>query len=208
MDLSESTFYSASVLNLQGLHYDFDALRSVVPPFSCPTCNAMLSDPLHPEPLHVQLFIWQSHLGRCGGDGRCLQAHEIVNLSLKRLALSNLDPGGTAIFSNQLLIEPRHLRSDDSRPGDLYAVARGLHAKNSAMDLVIASSLSKSTLSHTSKSSDFALRLAENTNFIKDLRSTDPLQLSTNRDSSRSSSSSAANAAPTSKQRFGISPRC
>ena len=120
----------------------------------------------------------QSHLGRCVGDERCLQSHEVVKLSLKRLALTNSDPGGVAIPSNQLLIEPRHLRSDDSRPGDLYAIARGLHAKDAAMDQMITSSLIKSNLLRTSKSSDYSLRLAENTKFTKNLRSTNPLQLS------------------------------
>jgi hypothetical protein len=103
--------------------------------------------------------------------------HEI---SLKRLALSNSDPGGVAIPSNQLLIEPRHLRSDDSIPGDLYAITRGLHAKDAAMDLMVTSSPSKSTLLHTSKSSDYSLKLAENTESKKDLRSTDLSQLSAN----------------------------
>ncbi len=124
----------------------------------------------------MRLINWQTHLGRCGGDGRCLQAHEIVKLSLKRLALSNADPGGVAIPSGQLLIEPRHLRSDDSRPGDLYAVAGGLHAKDAAMDLMVTSSLSISTLLHTSKSFDYALRLVENKKFNKDLRNPEHLQ--------------------------------
>ena len=48
-----------------------------------------------------------------------------------------LTRGGIVIPSNPLLIEPRHLRSEDSRPGDMYAVARGLHANDVAMDLVI-----------------------------------------------------------------------
>jgi hypothetical protein len=46
-----------------------------------------------------------------------------MKLPLKRLALSNSDPGGIAIPFNQLLIESRQLRIDDSRPGDLYATA-------------------------------------------------------------------------------------
>ena len=86
--------------------------------------------------------------------------------------------GGVALPFNLLLIEPRHLRSDTSRLGDLYAIASGHHAKDAAMDLMISSILSKSTLLHTSKSSDCTLRLAENTKFNKDLRSVDPLQLS------------------------------
>ena len=73
-----------------------------------------------------------------------MHVHEIVKLSMKRLALSNSDPGGVAIPFNQLLIEPRYLRSDDSRSGDLYAFARGLYAKDAATDLMITSSLSKS----------------------------------------------------------------
>jgi hypothetical protein len=76
-----------------------------------------------------------------------MQAHEIVKLSLKRPALSNSDPGGIAIPSNPLLIKPWLLRNKDSRPGDLYAVVGGLHAKDVIMDLIMyTSSLSKSTL--------------------------------------------------------------
>ncbi len=88
-------------------------------------------------------------------------------LSLKRLALSNPDPRGTAIPSNLLLIEPRHLRSDDSRPGDLYVMVGGRHAKDAAMDLMISSSTSKTTLLNSSKSSDFVLRQAENKRSLK-----------------------------------------
>ena len=64
-------------------------------------------------------------MGRCGGDGRCLQAQKVVKLAVKRLALSNPDLGGIAIPSALLLIDPRHLRSDDSRLGDLYVMAGG-----------------------------------------------------------------------------------
>ena len=107
-----------------------------------------------------------------------MQAHEICKLSLKRLALSNADPSGVAIPSGQLLIEPRHLRSDDSRPGDLYAVAGGLHAKDATMDLMVTLNLGKSTLLHASKSSDYALKLDGNKKFTGDLRNVEPLQLS------------------------------
>ena len=164
--MCESTLYSAATLNLHGLPYDFGSLQPLDPPFCCPTCNAAMTDPLHPKPLHTRQFTWQSHLGRCGGDGRCLQAHEILKLSLKRMTLlANVGPGGVAIASNQLLIEPGHLRSDDSRPGDLYGVVGGLHADDADMDLMVTSSLSKSTLLHTSKSFDCALRLTENKKF-------------------------------------------
>ncbi len=98
-----------------------------------------------------------------------------MKLSLKRLALSNHDPGGIAIPSALLLIEPRHLRSDDSRPGDLYEMAEVSHAKDAALDLMISSSLSQSTLLQTSKSADYVLRKGENVKFSKDLRNTEPL---------------------------------
>jgi hypothetical protein len=124
------------------------------------------------------MFTWQSHLGRSGGDGRCLQTLEVVKLSLKRLALSNPDPGGVAIPSNLIIIDPRHLRSDDSRPGDLYVMASWIHAKDVALDLMVSSRLSLSTLLPSSKSANYVLRKGENTKFSKDLRNEEPLQLS------------------------------
>jgi len=56
MDLSESTFYSASTLHLHGLPFDYDALRFVKPPDACPLCITALSDHLQHEPLHKRLF--------------------------------------------------------------------------------------------------------------------------------------------------------
>ena len=88
VDLSEASPYNAATLNLHGLPYDYASLRSCDLSLRCPTCNVALTDPLQQEPMHAHMFTWQSHyLGRCGGDGRCLQAHEVVKLSLKRLAL-------------------------------------------------------------------------------------------------------------------------
>ena len=70
------------------------------------------------------------------------------------------------------------MRSDSSRPGDLYALVSGLHAKDAAMDVVLVSTLSKSCLLKSSSSSDYALRQAENNKFDKDLRNIEPLQFS------------------------------
>ena len=53
-----------------------------------------------------------------------------------------------------------------------------LHAKDAAMNLMVTSSLSKSTPLHTSKSSDYALKLAESRKFTGDLHNVEPLQLS------------------------------
>jgi len=44
--------------------------------------------------------------------------------------------------SSQILIERRHLRSDDSRLGDMYVVAGAHYAEDVAMDIMITSSLS------------------------------------------------------------------
>ncbi len=98
-DLSESSLYSAFTLNLHGLPYEYSSFQSSDLPTSCPSCNAALTNPLEPDSHHVRMSMWQSHLGRRGRDGRCLQAHEVVNLSIKRLALSIPDPGGVAIPS-------------------------------------------------------------------------------------------------------------
>ena len=92
--------------------------------------------------------------------GICLQAREVVKLAKKHMALSNLDQGGVAIPTGQLLIEPRHLRSDDSSPGDLYVTDGGHSAKNAATYVMISTSLSTSNLFYVSSSSDYALRQA------------------------------------------------
>ncbi len=86
-----------------------------------------------------------------------MQTHEVIKLATKRLVLCNPDPSGIAIPSSQLLIEPRHLRSNESRLGELYAIAGGMHAKDAAMDIVISSSLSQPCLQSSSTSSDYAL---------------------------------------------------
>ena len=160
LDINESTLYSASTLHLHGLPFDYDTLQSVDPPYACPICHTALTDPLRPEDLRARLFSRQTHMGRCGGDGRCNQAHEVLKLTVKRLALYNLDPVGIAIPPSQLILEAKHSRSDSSRPGDLYARVRGLHAKDAAVDVVICSTMSKSCLKNSSTSSDFVLRHA------------------------------------------------
>jgi hypothetical protein len=88
------------------------------------------------------------------------------------LALSGLDPGGDTILSNPLLIEPRHLRSDNTRPGDLSVMAGGRYAKGEVIDLMISSSLLNSIVLQSSKSFDFALRKAENTKNTSAMRNT------------------------------------
>jgi hypothetical protein len=142
LDISEATGYSASTLLLHSLPYDYDALRrSTMPPKACPSCNTELINPMRHESLLKRLFSWLTHMGRCGGDGRCAKAHAVVKLAIKRLALCNPELGGMAIPRKQIILEAKHLRSDEYRLGVLYAIAEGLHAKDVAMDVVICSSL-------------------------------------------------------------------
>ena len=120
-----------------------------------------------------------AHTGLCGGEGKCThQAHEMIQLATKWLVLCNPDPGGVAVSSCQIRIELIYLQSDDSRPGDLYAMPGGHHAKDAAMDIMISSTRSQSCLQQSSTSSDYALRKTENTKFTKDLRNNEPVQLS------------------------------
>ena len=110
-------------------------------------------------------------MGRCGGDGRRLQAHEAVKRAIKDLALSNPDPGGAAFPASSILIEPPHLRSDKSHPGDTMVLGRDVHVMDTAMDMVIASGLTKSCLSSSCKSPESVLKGAERAKFGKDKRS-------------------------------------
>ncbi len=80
-------------------------------------------------------------MGRCGDDGRHLQAHEAVKLAVKRPVLSNPEPAGCAFPADSVLIEPLHLRQDQSCLGDIYVLGTGLHKKDSVMDVVVTSAM-------------------------------------------------------------------
>jgi hypothetical protein len=124
------------------------------------------------------MFAWQCHMGRCGGDGRRLHAHEVVKRAMKELILSNPNLGGTAIPSSSVLTKPLHLRMDKTRPGDIMALRRDVHRMDMAMDIVIASGLTKLCLSSSRKSSDFVLKAAESKKFAKDKRTCNPISSS------------------------------
>ena len=89
--------------------------------------------------------------------------------------LSSAKPGGAAFPASIILIEPPHLRNDRFQPGDIMALGRDAHKMDTAMDLGIASDLTKSCLSSSSKSSDFVLKAAERAKFGKDRRSVIPI---------------------------------
>jgi hypothetical protein len=180
-ELSEGTLFCAASLHRFGLPVDYAKLEATVLPETCPCCTAPLWEPGLQATRADRIFAWQCHMGRCGGDGRRIHAHEVVKLALKRLVLSCSTPAGCVFPSASLLIEPRHLRQNNSRPGDLYAIGHGMHRKDSVMDLVIASGLQKSFLFPSSKSSDYVIRYAENKKFMVDLRSVGPIQNSATR---------------------------
>ncbi len=82
--------------------------------------------------------------------------------------LSNAEPAGCAFPAASVLIEPLHLRQDLSRQGDIYALGTRLHRKDFVMDVVVTFAMTRSCLSYTSKSSDHAIRKAENGKFRND----------------------------------------
>ena len=140
-------------------------LQSIGPAsISCPCCSDVLAYPHRPTPMHTSIFNWQAHMGKCGGRGRCLQAHKVVKLAIKSLIFSCPDRKGIDIPSKHMLIEPRHMRSDTSSPWDLYAMARGLYVKDASMDLTISLCLTHSCLLNTSRSSDYVLSQGETLN--------------------------------------------
>ncbi len=75
-----------------------------------------------------------------------LHAHELFKLAVKRLVLTSPTPGGCVFPSASDLIEPKHLRQDMSRPGDVYDVGSGMHRKDNVIDIVITSALKQTCL--------------------------------------------------------------
>jgi hypothetical protein len=174
-ETSEASLFFAATLHKYALPHDCARMENHALPKTCSCCHTPLWDLGMAASRADRIFVWQSHLGRCGGDGRRLHAHEVVKLAMKRLVLSRPDPAGCAFPSASVLIEPLHLRQDKSRPGDIYAMGNGMHRKDLVMDVVVTSSMQKSCLLQYTKSSDYAIRKAENEKFGKDSRSTGPI---------------------------------
>jgi hypothetical protein len=117
-------------------------------------------------------------LGKMRGDGKRLQAHEVVKKALRDLVLSNPNRGGAVFPASSVLIETPHLRKDRSRPGDIMALGRDVHRLDTVMELVIASGLTISCFSSSCKSSDLVLKTPENAKFRKDNNSVNPISSS------------------------------
>ncbi len=105
-----------------------------------------------------RIFVWQCHMGRCGGDGRRMHVHEAMKLTVKRFVLSCPDPVGCGFPSASVLIEPRHLRQDNSRPWDIFFMGNRMHIKDSVMGVVVALAMQKSCLTQSITSSDYVIK--------------------------------------------------
>ncbi len=92
-------------------------------------------------------------MGRCGGEGRRLRAHEVMKRVLKELVLTNSNPGGSTFPSSSIMAEPPHdptyVRTSPVRETYIMALGRGVDRLNIAMGIVAASSITKSFLSST-----------------------------------------------------------
>jgi hypothetical protein len=115
-DSREASLFCAATLHRFGLPVDFARLKAETLPETCACCKAPLWDSAIPGSRMDMIFAWQCHLGRCGGDGRRLQAHEVVKKSMRDLVLSNTIPGGGCFSGIQ-----HHHRAPSSTTGQIAA---------------------------------------------------------------------------------------
>ena len=174
----EGPLYCISALQKFGLPYKSLVSSANSLPATCPLCYKDFDSAhfgLDSPPLYVKLFLWQMHMGRCTGPGgRILQVHEVSKLALMRLCLCHHDPGGVLCPTSSISCEPRHLRHDGSKPGDLYRTVPGA-VKDIAMDVTTSSCSCPSHVVSASSSTDKHIRAAENLKFDNDLKSCYPL---------------------------------
>ena len=89
----EAAIFCAVTLHRYGLPVEYARMKSETLRETCACCKAPLWDPAILGTRMEKLVAWQSHLGRCGWDGRRLQAQEVVKRALGDLVLSNPNPG-------------------------------------------------------------------------------------------------------------------
>ena len=104
-EMSEGILFS-STLHRFGLPYDYAKLEDFILPETCPRCSAPLRDLGHHPSRPDRIFTLQCHAGRCGGDGRRLQAHEVFKLAVKHLVPTSSSPGGSVFPATSVFIEP------------------------------------------------------------------------------------------------------
>jgi hypothetical protein len=102
-ETSEASLLCAATLHRYNMSHDYAKLENLLLPETCSCCNAPLWDPSLSASREDRIFLWQSHLGRCGGDGRRHQAHDALKLAIKRLVLSSIEPVGLAFPKESVL---------------------------------------------------------------------------------------------------------
>jgi len=107
-ETSDASLYCVATLHRYGLPYDCAKSENQLLPEMCACYNAPLWDQSLTASRADRIFVWQSHLGRCGGDGRSHQAHDVVKLAMKLLVLTSGEPAGRAFPKESVLIEPPH----------------------------------------------------------------------------------------------------
>ena len=81
-DSSESTLFCAATLHRFGLPYDYSRLSRGYLAETCPCCSVPIWNQSLQATVADRIFTGQCHAGRCGGDGRRLQAHEVMKLAI------------------------------------------------------------------------------------------------------------------------------
>ena len=182
----EDTLYGISVVNKFGLPFCSSLADADKLPATCPQCRAPLyvdAPPGLPIKAHVKLHIWQAHGGRCGGKGgQALQQHETIKGAVKWHVFCGDDPAGP-IFKDDKLVdyEERHLRNDNTKPGDVTASDPACPLQRKlVMDAVAKSCTSRTALRNGSASSpDQIMHEGEGDKFSADSRSRQSLQTAT-----------------------------
>ncbi len=100
---------------------------------------------------------------------------------MKKLVICSLTLAGCVLLAASVLVEPRHLRQDQSRPGDLYVVGHGRLRKDVAMGIVIAFASQPSCVLSSTRSSDYVIMQVEDMKFRRDASSTGPIRDSATR---------------------------
>ena len=113
-ETSDASLYCAATMHRYGMPHDYAKMENLVLPETCACCSAPLWGPGLTDTRADRIFVWQIHLGRCGGDGCRHQAHDVVKLAMKRMVMSSSDPLGIAFPKDSVLIESPHFRQDKS----------------------------------------------------------------------------------------------
>ena len=67
---SNASLFCAATIHRYGLPHDFARMEDHILPETCHCCQSPLWDPDLLLSITDRIFVWQCHLGRCGGDGR------------------------------------------------------------------------------------------------------------------------------------------